>query len=329
MLAAVSSAHERSTFFAGTDALVLRTMRSLTELVGRTPMLRIRGIGSELAGIELYAKLEYFNPGGSVKDRPALQMVMDAVADGRLTPEKVLIDSTSGNTGVAYSWIGAALGYRVALVMPANVSVVRKQITEAYGAQIIYSDPLEGSDGAIRHVRNLVAQDPDRYFYPDQYSNESNPLAHYRTTGVEIWEQTQGKITHFVCGIGTGGTIMGTGRRLKEFRREIQVIAVEPLEALHGLEGLKHMPSSLVPAIYKEEELDNKLSVETEAGWQLAERLSREEGLLVGHSSGAAMAGALLVGQQLVERGERGVIVTLFPDRAERYFELPRRPETR
>jgi cysteine synthase B len=227
---------------------------------------------------------------------------------------------------VAYSWIGASLGFRVALVMPANVSAARKRITSAYGAEIIYSDPMEGSDGAIRHVRELVAQSPDRYFYPDQYSNESNPLAHYRTTGEEIWTQTQGKVTHFVCGIGTGGTIMGTGRRLKKYRGEIQIIAVEPMEALHGLEGLKHMASSIVPAIYKEGELDGKISVESETGWQLSERLCQEEGLLVGHSSGAALAGALQIGRQLVERGQRGVIVTLFPDRAERYFEAPRAP---
>jgi cysteine synthase B len=289
--------------------------------VGRTPLLRIRRLGGLPENVRLLAKLEYFNPGGSVKDRAALQMVLDALADGRFSADKTLIDSTSGNTGVAYSWIGAALGFRVALVMPANVSLARKRITSAYGARIIYSDPMEGSDGAIRQVRRLVEENPDQYFYPDQYSNPSNPRAHYLTTGPEIWEQTDTEVTHFVCGIGTGGTVMGTGRRLKEYRRNIQVIAVEPAEALHGLEGLKHMPSSIVPPIYREEELDEKLSVATEAGWEMADRLLAEEGLLVGRSSGAAMAGALAVATRLVERRESATIVTLFPDRADRYFE--------
>ncbi len=294
---------------------------TITQLVGGTPLVRIRHIPSVGRDIQIFAKLEYFNPGGSVKDRAALQMVLDALADGRLTPDKTLIDSTSGNTGVAYSWIGAALGFRVALVMPANVSIARKRITSAYGAQIIYSDPMEGSDGAIRVVRRLVQEEPNRYFYPDQYSNSSNPRAHYLTTGGEIWQQTNGRVTHFVCGIGTGGTIMGTGRRLKEYRHEIQVIAVEPDEALHGLEGLKHMASSIVPAIYRQEELDEKLSVTTEEGWEMADRLLAEEGLLVGRSAGAAMAGALRIARRLSDRGSGGTIVTLFPDRADRYFE--------
>lgn len=305
----------------------IRSVRSITELVGNTPLVKMRRIGSELGGIQIFAKLEYCNPGGSVKDRPALQMVMDALADGRMGPDKTLIDSTSGNTGVAYSWIGAALKCRVALVMPENVSAARKRITAAYGAELIYSDPMEGSDGAIRYVRDLVARDPDRYFYPDQYSNESNPRAHFLTTGEEIWAQTQGRVTHFVCGIGTGGTVMGTGRSLKAHSPSVQVVAVEPLEPLHGLEGLKHMPTSLVPAIYRERELDEKLSVSTDEGWDMSERLARDEGLLVGHSSGAALAGALSVARRLHEREETGLIVTLFPDRAERYFELPRARE--
>ncbi len=302
-----------------------RSLSSMTQLVGNTPLLRLHNIGCALKGVELFAKLEFFNPGGSVKDRPALQMVLDAQAQGRLRPDQTLIDSTSGNTGVAYSWIGAALGIRVALVMPSNVTLARKQIADAYGAQLIYSDPMEGSDGAIRHVRRLVQESPDRYFYPDQYSNESNPRAHFLTTGREIWEQTLGRVTHFVGGIGTGGTIMGTGRRLKEFNPAIRIIAVEPLESLHGLEGLKHMPTSLVPAIYKEAELDEKLSVSTEQGWQLTEELMRSEGLFVGHSSGAAMAGAMIVAKRLSQSGSPGVVVTLFPDRGERYLE-PLRP---
>lgn len=295
--------------------------RSITDLVGNTPLVRIRRIGSELEGVQIFAKLEYFNPGGSVKDRAALQMIRDALSDGRLTAGKTIIDSTSGNTGVAYSWIGAALKYRVALVMPANVTPARKRITAALGAELIYSDPMEGSDGAIRHVRDLVAREPDRYFYPDQYSNESNPRAHYLTTGQEIWAQTGGQVTHFVCGIGTGGTVMGTGRRLREFWPAVKVIAVEPLESLHGLEGLKHMATSIVPAIYREQELDEKLSVSTDDGWDMADRLRREENLLVGHSSGAAMVGAFLIAKRLGGEGRGGVVVTLFPDRAERYFQ--------
>ena len=297
---------------------------SIAELVGNTPMVLLKNIGKELAGVQLLAKLEYFNPGGSVKDRPALEIVLDAQRSGALTKGKTLIDATSGNTGIAYSWIGAALGFPVALVVPQNVSIARKQISVAYGATLIYSDPMEGSDGAIRHVRQLVAQQPDRFFYADQYSNDSNPKAHELTTGKEIWEQTRGTVTHLVCGIGTGGTIMGTGRKLKAYRPSLQVIAVEPLEALHGLEGLKHMPSSIIPKIYKEEELDGKLSISTEEGWAMAHRLLREEGLLLGHSSGAALAGALRVGRQLAERREPGVVVTIFPDRGERYFEAPR-----
>ncbi len=301
-----------------------QSLKNVVETVGNTPLVRIRNIARDLKGVEIYAKLEFFNPGGSVKDRPASRMVLDAIAAGQITPDKTLIDSTSGNTGVAYSWLGAALGFKVALVMPSNVSIARKQIAQAYHAQIIYSDPMEGSDGAIRLVRKLVEENPDRYFYPDQYSNPSNPKAHMLGTAREIWEATQGRVTHFVAGIGTGGTIMGTGRGLKAFRREIHVAAVEPDEPFHGLEGLKHMPSSLVPKIYVESELDEKLSISTDEGWDLSERLGKEEGLLVGHSSGAAMAGALRLGRRLAEQGREGVIVTLFPDRADRYFESRR-----
>lgn len=311
-------------------AFELRTPRhgwasvdSVARLVGNTPLLRLALPEGCSAGIELYAKLEYFNPGGSVKDRAALSMILEARRRGLLGGGRVLIDSTSGNTGVAYSWIGAALGIKVALVMPSNVSAARKRITSAYGAELIYSDPMEGSDGAIRHVRRLVEQAPDRYFYPDQYSNEGNPLGHYHGTGKEIWGQTQGRITHFVAGIGTGGTVMGTGRRLKELKGSIQVIAVEPAEPMHGLEGLKHMPSSIVPAIYKEAELDEKLSITTDEGWQVTEQLGRG-GLLVGHSSGAALAGAYAIARRLSAQGKGGVIVTVFPDRADRYFEPAR-----
>ena len=292
--------------------------------MGNTPLLRLRR-SNLYPNVEIYAKLEYFNPGGSVKDRPALQMILEAQQSGRLTPGKTLIDATSGNTGVAYAWIGAALGIPVALVVPENVSLARKQVASAFGAQLIYSDPMEGSDGAIRHVRRLVERDPERYFYSDQYSNESNPRAHYLGTGPEIWEQTEGRITHFVCGLGTGGTIMGTGRRLKEHDRRVQIIGLEPLESLHGLEGLKHMPTSMIPMIYREDELDEKLSISTESGWDATDRLLQDEGLLVGHSSGAALVGALEIAHRLAQQDKPGVIVTLFPDRGERYLDSLRR----
>ncbi len=298
---------------------------SAISAVGNTPLVLMRRIGAKGAngsGVRILAKLEYFNPGGSVKDRAARGMLLDALDAGRLDRRKTVIDSTSGNTGVAYAWLCASLGLRVALVMPPNVSAARKQIIGAYGAEIIYSDPLEGSDGAIRLARQRVEEAPERYFYPDQYSNPSNPLAHQRTTAQEIWRQTKGSVTHFVGGIGTSGTLVGTGRGLKAHNRAIKVIAVEPAEAMHGLEGLKHMPSSLVPKIYAPEEQDEKISVPTEEGWEMAERLLRDEGFLIGHSSGAAMVGACRVAERLVARGESGVVVTVFPDRADRYFEL-------
>lgn len=298
-----------------------RAAASIAELVGNTPLVRMRSVGAEFPGVEIHAKLEFFNPGGSVKDRAAYQMIREGERSGALSAGKTLIDSTSGNTGVAFAWLGAALGHRVALVMPSNVSAARKQITRAYGAELIFSDPMEGSDGAIRLVRQRVEASPEKYFYPDQYSNEANPNAHYLTTGAEIWRQTGGRVTHFVCGIGTGGSVIGTGRRLKHESSAVKVIAVEPLEPMHGLEGLKHMPTSIVPAIYKEAELDEKLSIATDAGWDMSERLFREEGLPVGHSSGAALVGAMVIAERLHRAGQPGVVVTLFPDRADRYFE--------
>jgi S-sulfo-L-cysteine synthase (O-acetyl-L-serine-dependent) len=291
---------------------------SLTQAVGNTPLVRLRSL--EPAGVEIHAKLEWFNPGGSVKDRAALRMVQEALPSLR---GRTLLDSTSGNTGIAYAWIGAALRIPVALVMPENVSEARKRITRHFGARIIFSDPLEQSDGAIRLARKLVEEEPDKWFYIDQYSNEANPRAHELGTAREIWEQTSGRVTHAVIGIGTGGTVMGTGRGLRALRRDIQMIAVEPAEALHGLEGLKHMPSSIVPRIYRESELDAKLSMPTDTGWDMAERLIKDEGLLAGHSAGAAAAGAVDVARQISQRGERGVVVTLFPDRADRYLPAP------
>jgi cysteine synthase B len=290
-------------------------LESLTAAVGNTPLVRLRSI--EPPGVEIHAKLEWFNPGGSVKDRAGLQIIREAAPS---LAGRTLIDSTSGNTGIAYAWIGAALGVRVALVMPENVSEARKRIIRAHGAQIVFSDPLEGSDGAIRLARKMVQEEPFRWFYADQYSNPANPRAHEMGTAKEIWQQTQGRVTHAVLGIGTGGTVMGTGRGLKARNPRVQIVAVEPAEAMHGLEGLKHMPSSIVPGIYKESELDRKISLETDAGWDMAERLVRDEGLLAGHSAGAAAEGALRVARELPGGS---VVVTLFPDRADRYLSPP------
>lgn len=293
-----------------------RRMESIVEAVGNTPLVRLRTIEKETPGVKIYLKLEYANPGGSVKDRPARQMMLDAIEDGRLSTDKVLIDATSGNTGVAYSLLGAAMGYRIALVMPSNVSKARKDIIEAFGTEIIYSDPMEGSDGAIREVRKLVAEEPDRYFYPDQYSNPSNPRAHYLGTGQEILDQVGDEITHFVASLGTSGTCMGVTRRLREHSRKIECIALEPAEALHGLEGLKHMGSSIVPEIFDPKVPDEILSVGTEASWDMSDRLAAEEGLHAGHSTGANLAGAL----EVAKRIEEGCVVTIACDRGDRYF---------
>ena len=302
----------------------MRVAERITDLIGDTPIVRLHSFEVDTPGVEIWAKCEFFNPGGSVKDRAAYQMIRDAIRNGQLAPGKTIIDSTSGNTGVAYSVIGGAMGFPVTLVMPGNVSWARRKITEAFGTKLIFSDPMEGSDGAIRLCRQIVDENPGKYFYPDQYSNLSNPLAHYNTTGREIWEQTEGRVTHFVTGIGTTGTVMGTGRRLKEYRRDIEVYAVEPADSLHGLEGLKHMASSIVPGIYHPEEIDGVLPMDTDEAWDVSERLAKHEGMLVGHSSGASLAGGVRVAKRLAAAGKTGVIVTLFPDRAERYFEAPR-----
>lgn len=290
---------------------------SVLDLVGNTPLVKINNITKDLpSDVEVYAKLEGYNPGGSVKDRAALSMILDAENSGRLTRDKIILDSTSGNTGIAYAWIGAVKGYRVELVVPANVSEERKKILHAFGAHVIFSNPLEGSDGAIRLAWKLYVDAPDKYCKLDQYNNPSNPLAHYNGTAPEIIEQTDGRVTHFIASIGTGGTIMGTGRRLKEYREDIQVIAVEPETAFHGLEGLKHMASSIVPGIYHEEELDYKVPAPTEESYNMAKRLAREEGLLVGQSSGAAMWGVLEVAKKI----KKGVIVVIFPDGGDKYL---------
>ena len=291
--------------------------QSIVDMVGNTPLIKIKRITKQLPeSVEVYAKLESYNPGGSVKDRAAKRMIEDAEKSGRLTKDKIILDSTSGNTGIAYAWIGAVKGYGVELVVPQNVSEERKKILKAFGAKVVFSNPLEGSDGAIRLAWKLYVDNPDKYCKLDQYNNPSNPQAHYDTTGPEIIEQTGGKITHFVASIGTSGTIMGTGRRLKEFNPDIQVIQIEPATPLHGLEGLKHMATSIVPGIYHPEKLDNKVSAPTEESYDMAKRLAREEGLFVGQSSGAAMWGALEVAKKLKE----GVVVVLFPDGGDRYL---------
>jgi cysteine synthase B len=300
-----------------------RVADNVTELVGNTPIVRLRSFDRDFPGVEIWAKCEFMNPGGSVKDRAAFQMIKDAIASGAFTRDKELIDSSSGNTGIAYSLICGALGYKVELVLPGNVSWARRKISEAFGTKLTFSSNLEGSDGAIRLARQLVDEHPDKYFYPNQYGNESNPRGHYETTGREIWAQTGGRVTHFVTGIGTSGTVMGTGRRLKDYNKAIEVYAVEPDDSLHGLEGLKHMESSIVPGIYHPEELNGVLPISTEEAWDVCEKLSREEGILVGNSSGASLAGAVRIAKKLAAAGKGGVITTVFPDRADRYFEAP------
>jgi cysteine synthase B len=290
---------------------------SILDLVGRTPLLDVSALAPGISPrVRLYAKLEGFNPGGSVKDRAALWMVRGGLASGALRPGKTIIDSTSGNTGIALAMIGAALAYPVTLVMPDNVSRERKCTISAYGASLIFSSGLEGSDGAILLCRRVLAAEPERYFKPDQYNNPMNAQAHYESTGPEIWEATQGRVTHLVASIGTGGTIMGTGRYLKERNPGIQVIAAEPDDALHGLEGLKHMASSIVPGIYHEAELDGKVPIPTDDAYELVYQLGAQSGLIVGQSSGAALYAARAVAREL----DDGVVVMIFPDFGDRYL---------
>ena len=300
------------------DVAPLARALSVLDLVGNTPLLEIKRLAPGLipAGVRIFAKLEGFNPGGSVKDRPAKNMLETGIAEGKLKPGKVILESTSGNTGIALAMLGVALGYPVELVMASNVSRERKKIIEAFGARIHYSDPQEGSDGAILMCRAMLEKNPERYFKPDQYNNEANSLAHFKTTGPEIWRQTRGEITHFIAAIGTGGTIMGTGRFLKTQNRNLQVIAVEPDDPMHGLEGLKHMASSIVPGIYHENQLDGKIPVSTEDAYEMVYRLAETEGLLVGQSSGAAMVAAIKVANSI----RAGTIVTVFCDFGDKYL---------
>jgi cysteine synthase B len=288
----------------------------ITRLIGNTPLLRIRMFEREFPRVEVFAKAEWFNPGGSIKDRAALSMIEDGERTGALTYDKAIIDSTSGNTGIAYAMVAAAKGYRVKLVMPANVSAERKALISAYGAEAVFSDAGEGSDGAIRLVRELVAAEPDRYFYPDQYSNPANARAHYDGTAVEILEQTGGRVTHFIAGLGTTGTFVGTSRRLKEHDPSIRTIAVQPEDSFHGLEGLKHIPTAIVPKIWDPSLADEIWDCPTEPAYDLARAAARTEGLLVGHSSGAALWATRRLAGTIVE----GVIVTVFPDSGDRYL---------
>lgn len=301
---------------------VPQTASSIVDLIGNTPLIRLSSFETGLRHVELWAKAEWRNPGGSVKDRGASRMILDGERSGALTRDRILIDATSGNTGIAYAMIGASRGYRVRLCVPENVTPERKRILKAFGAEVVYTDPMQGSDGAIIRVKQMYAEDPSRYFYPDQYNNPSNWRAHFDTTGPEIIEQTGGRVTHFVAGLGTAGTFMGTGRRLREFNASVKLISVQPDSPLHGLEGLKHMETAIVPGIYDPALADEDLSVSTEVAFDLTRQLARQ-GLFVGISSGANLAGALRVAQ--AESGRRpaeapAVIVVIFCDGGEKYL---------
>jgi S-sulfo-L-cysteine synthase (O-acetyl-L-serine-dependent) len=289
---------------------------SVLDLIGRTPLIRLRRFEKECPGVEICAKIEGQNPGGSVKDRAAARMIAEGEKSGALRPGLAILDATSGNTGIAYAMIGAARGYKVKLCVPANASPERKLILKAFGAELVLTDPLESTDGAIREARRLKAEEPDRYFYPDQYNNDGNWMAHYDTTGPEIIEQTSGTLTHFVAGLGTSGTFMGTARRLRKFSPAIKLISFQPATAFHGLEGLKHMESAIVPGIYDPSLADEDLRVESEDAFEMVRRLAREEGVMAGISSGAALAATLQVARRL----DKGLIVTVFPDGAEKYL---------
>ena len=293
-----------------------RVAESILDLVGNTPLIRIHLFDESHPGVEFYAKAEWFNPGGSVKDRPAKRMIEEAERSGELTQDRVILDSTSGNTGIGYALVAAAKGYRLKLVMPGNVSIERIEMVRAYGAEIVFSDPAEGSDGAILLCREILRADPGLYYMPDQYNNPNNPRAHYETTGPEIWDQTDGRVTHFIAGLGTSGTLVGTGRRLHDYNPEIRVVAVQPSSSWHGLEGLKHIPTAIRPGIYDETVHDRLLDVETEDAYELARQLAAREGILVGHSCGAALWAAAQVTSGL----DGAVAVMIFPDGGDRYL---------
>ena len=306
---------KREPVHQGAIESAMRDPTSILGAIGNTPLIRIRHIAPVNAAVEIYAKAEWFNPGGSVKDRAALSMLLEGERSGTLTREKTIIDATSCNTGIAYAMIASALGYKVTLALPSNASEERKGLLHAYGANILSTDPLAGTDGAQIRVKEIVHADPDRYFYPDQYNNPANWRAHYRTTAQEIWGQTSGRITHFVAGLGTTGTFTGTARRLKELNAAISCISFQPDSPLHGMEGLKHLPTAIVPGIFDPALADRCITVSTEEAYDMTRRLAREEGVYAGISSGAAMAAALGVSAHI----ERGIIVTIFPDGGARY----------
>ncbi len=312
--------NERVLMTAALPKLVRPTGSSLLDQIGNTPLIRLKKLDSQFPGVEIHAKAEFFNPGGSVKDRAGRNMFLEGERTGRLTHDKTLLDATSGNTGIAYAMIGAVKGYKVKLCIPATASHARKQILQANGAERVFSDPAEGSDGAIRLCRKIYEADPDRYFYPDQYNNPANWRAHFDGTGVEIMEQTEGAITHFVACMGTSGTFMGTSRRLKLDMPEVRCISAQPSSGFHGLEGLKHMPTNIVPGIYDESIADENLWIETEDAYKMTRWLGRQEGLLVGMSSGANVHAASLVARKIVEQGATCVVVTVLCDGATKYL---------
>ena len=301
----------------------IRPASSLLEQIGNTPLIRLEKAAAEFPGVEIYVKAEYFNPGGSVKDRAGLNMILDGERTGRLTKDRILLDATSGNTGIAYAMICAIKGYRVKLVLPENASHERKQILKNYGAEMVFSDPGEGSDGAIRLCKKVYEADPDLYFYPDQYNNPANWKAHFEGTAAEIMEQTQGRMTHWVACMGTSGTFMGNSRRFKRDMPHVQCISAQPSSGFHGLEGLKHMPTAIVPGIYEDTIADDNLWVETEDAYATTRWLGRNEGLLVGMSSGANVWAARQVARRLAEAGKTGVVVTVLCDGATKYLSEP------
>jgi S-sulfo-L-cysteine synthase (O-acetyl-L-serine-dependent) len=292
----------------------------LLATIGNTPLIKLEKIPAEFPGVEIYGKAEYFNPGGSVKDRAARAMVLEGERSGQLNHSRTILDSTSGNTGIAYAMIGANRGYKVKLVLPGNASNERKRILKAYGAEMLFSDPGEGSDGAIRMCKQIYRDDPDRYFYPDQYNNPANWKAHFETTGPEILKQTNGAITHFVAAMGTSGTFTGTTKRLKRDLPHVQCWSAQPSSGFHGLEGLKHMPTAIRPGFYDDQLADGNLWIETEDAYRMVRRLAREEGLLVGISSGCNVHAATTLARELSAKGESAVIVTMLCDSAEKYL---------
>jgi cysteine synthase B len=293
---------------------------ALLSRIGNTPLIRLAKVDDDLPGVEIYAKAEFFNPGGSVKDRAGLNMILEGERSGKLTKNHVLLDATSGNTGIAYAMICAIKGYRAKLCLPSNASHERKQILKAYGAEMIFSDPGEGSDGAIRLCQKIFAEGAENYFYPDQYGNSANWRAHFEGTGPEIIRQTEGRVTHFVTSMGTSGTFMGTSRRLKQDLPHVKCISAQPSSGFHGLEGLKHMPTAIVPAIYDPTLADDNLWIETEDAYSMTRWLGRNEGLLVGMSSGANVHAAHEVGKKIVASGKSGVVVTMLCDGAAKYL---------